>query len=76
MIYLDNAATTPLDGCVLEEMLPYLRENYGNSQSQHSLGRASANALVRARDFFAQALGCRSEEIYFTSGGTPSRSMA
>lgn len=70
MIYLDNAATTPLDGCVLEEMLPYLRENYGNSQSQHSLGRASANALVRARDFFAQALGCRSEEIYFTSGGT------
>ena len=76
LIYLDNAATTSLGQEALEEMMPYLKENYGNSQSQHSLGRASANALVRARDFFAQALGCRSEEIYFTSGGSESDNQA
>ncbi|MDE6868363.1 MAG: cysteine desulfurase [Clostridia bacterium] len=70
MIYLDNAATTPLDGEVLTEMLPYLKENYGNSSSQHALGRKSAHALLCARDGVAKILGCKSEEVYFTSGGT------
>ena len=70
MIYLDNAATTPLDGDVLAEMLPYLKENYGNSSSQHALGRKSQHALLCARDSVAKILGCKSEEVYFTSGGT------
>ncbi|MDE7453354.1 MAG: cysteine desulfurase, partial [Clostridia bacterium] len=70
MIYLDNAATTPLDGAVLDEMLPYLKENYGNPSSQHALGKAGAHALLTARDKVAKILGCRAEEVYFTSGGT------
>lgn len=70
MIYLDNAATTPLDGAVLCEMLPFLKENYGNSSSQHMLGRNSAHALLCARDKVAELLGCKAEEVYFTSGGT------
>lgn len=70
MIYLDHAATTPLDGEVLSQMLPYLKENYGNSSSQHASGRKSAHALLGARDKVADILGCKSEEIYFTSGGT------
>lgn len=70
MIYLDNAATTPLDGAVLSEMLPYLKENYGNPSSQHALGRKSAHALLQARDKVAKILGCKAEEVYFTSGGT------
>ena len=70
MIYLDNAATTPTDGDVLNAMLPYLRENYGNSSSQHLAGRKAAGALLCARDKTARILGCRPEEVYFTSGGT------
>ena len=70
MIYLDHAATTPLDNEVLSEMLPYLKENYGNSSSQHALGRKSAHALLQARDGVAKLLGCKAEEVYFTSGGT------
>lgn len=70
MIYLDNAATTPMDGDILQIMLPYLKENFGNSQSQHSFGRSAADALLNARDGAARLIGCRPEEIYFTSGGT------
>lgn len=70
MIYLDNAATTPTDGDVLNAMLPYLRENYGNSSSQHLAGRKAAGALLCARDKTVRILGCRPEEVYFTSGGT------
>ena len=70
MIYLDNAATTPIDGDVLEAMLPYMRENFGNPQSQHQAGRTAANAVVAARDKTAHILGCKPEEVYFLSGGT------
>ncbi|MCH5147742.1 MAG: cysteine desulfurase [Clostridiales bacterium] len=76
MIYLDNAATTPQDEKVLEAMLPFMRENFGNPQSQHGLGRAAANALTSARDRIAEILGCGSDEVYFVSGGTEAGNTA
>ena len=76
MIYLDNAATTALDGEVLATMLPYLQSNYGNSQSQHAAGRAAAQGLISARDKVAAVFGCRAEEVYFLSGGTEAGNLA
>ncbi len=76
MIYLDNAATTKLDGTVLEAMLPYLKDNYGNSSSQHGAGRIAANAVLYSRDKVASILGCSSEEVFFTSGGTEAGNFA
>ena len=76
MIYLDNAATTRLDDEVLTAMMPYLKENYGNAQSQHSAGRASANAVISARDKIAALVGCRPDEVYFVSGGTEAGNTA
>lgn len=70
MIYLDNAATTRIDEEVLQAMLPFLREGYGNPQSQHAFGREAANAVISARDKIAYAAGCAADELYFTSGGT------
>lgn len=70
IIYLDHAATTPLDGGVLSLMTPYLTNVFGNASSQHSLGREAANALTAARDKIAVALGIFPSELYFTSGGT------
>ncbi len=76
MIYLDNAATTPLDAEVLSEMLPYLQTEYGNPQSQHAAGRAAAQGLISARDGVAKIFGCRAEEVYFLSGGTEAGNLA
>lgn len=76
MIYLDNAATTALDGEVLAAMLPYLQFNYGNSQSQHAAGRAAAAGLISAHDKIAAFFGCKSEEVYFLSGGTEAGNLA
>ncbi|MDE7214951.1 MAG: cysteine desulfurase [Clostridia bacterium] len=76
MIYLDNAATTPLDEAGLNKMLPFMRQSFGNPQSQHSAGRAAANAVISARDKTAQILGCKSEEVYFVSGGTEAGNTA
>lgn len=76
MIYLDNAATTRLDDEVAEAMAPYLKEYYGNPQSQHAAGRETANALLSARDKTAHIMGCSAEEVYFTSGGTESGNTA
>ena len=70
MLYFDYAATTPLDGEVLEKMLPLLKENFGNPDSLHAYGRAAMRAVDEARDLFASLIGARPEEIYFTSGGT------
>lgn len=70
MIYLDNCATTPLDGEVREAMEPYLRGAFGNPSSQHAAGRVAAEALTGARDTVARLLSARPEQIYFTSGGT------
>ncbi len=75
-IYLDNAATTPLDSRVLEAMLPWLGENYGNASSVHSRGRQAKVLLEDARDTIAGFIGSRSSEVYFTSGGTEANNFA
>lgn len=76
MIYLDHAATTPLDRDVLDKMTPYLTEIYGNASSQHSFGREAANAVIAARDGIAEALGVPPSSLYFTSGGTEAGNTA
>lgn len=76
MIYLDNAATTVLDENVLSAMLPYLKSNFGNPQSQHSAGRMAAEGLLAARDSVARSFGCDSGEVYFLSGGTEAGNFA
>jgi cysteine desulfurase len=70
LIYLDHAATTPLDPRVLEVMLPYLREQYGNPSSLYALARPARQAVDRARGNVAACLGARPSEIVFTSGGS------
>lgn len=74
--YLDNSATTRLDETVLNEMLPYLKEYYGNASSIYSLGRESKKAIEDAREKIAKVLNCRADEIYFTSGGSESDNTA
>lgn len=75
-IYLDNAATTKVSDNVLNAMLPYLTEEYGNPSSIYTLGRNSAIAVNKARHQVAQALGCEDSEIYFTSCGSESDNWA
>ena len=75
-IYLDYNATTPPHPQVLEAMLPYLRENYGNASSIHAEGRTARTAIDRARSQVAKLLGANDDEIYFTSGGTESNNLA
>lgn len=75
-IYLDNAATTPLDPEVLDAMMPYLTEKFGNPSSIYSYGRESKMAIEAARKSVANILGCRPAEIFFTSGGTESSNTA
>lgn len=75
MIYLDNAATTKLDPFVLEAMLPYLREDYGNPGSIHSLGIRARQAVDKAREQVAAYIGCSPEQVIFTSGGSEGNSM-
>ena len=71
-IYLDNAATTPLDPLVLEAMLPYMTEKFGNPSSIYSYGRETRMAIEQARKQIAKTLGAKPSEIFFTSGGTES----
>jgi len=75
-IYLDHAATTPLDPRVLEAMLPYLTEHYGNPSSIHRQGRAALQALDDAREQVALVLGCSRREVIFTGGGSESINLA
>ena len=70
MIYLDHAATTPLDKDVLNEMLPFFSEDFGNANSQHTYGQKAASAVIKAREEIAECLNAKPSEIYFTSGGT------
>ncbi|MHC1716834.1 MAG: cysteine desulfurase NifS [Candidatus Dojkabacteria bacterium] len=74
--YFDNSATTKIKPEVLDSMMPYLTEMYGNASSIYSLGRESKKALDLARDQVAKALGANSKEIFFTSSGTESDNWA
>lgn len=75
-IYLDNAATTPVDPRVKEAMLPWLTDNFGNPSSVHKTGRAAKVMLEDTRDLFAEFAGAKPSEIYFTSGGTEANNFA
>jgi cysteine desulfurase len=75
-IYLDYAATTPIDPEVYHAMVPYLRENYGNASSLHRHGREARAALDESREIIAAFLGCRPGEIIFVSGGTEANNHA
>jgi cysteine desulfurase len=74
--YLDNNATTPIDPRVLEAMLPYFHEISANPSSIHSAGHKARKAVEDSRETISALLGCRSDEIYFTSGGTESDNIA
>ncbi len=76
MYYFDNSATTKISKPVLDSMLPYLKDNYGNPSSIYSLGRESKDAIDTAREKVAKALGCESKNIYFTSSGSESDNWA
>jgi cysteine desulfurase len=76
IIYLDHAATTPVDPRVVEAMLPYFSQAYGNASSIYALGRAAHKALDEAREKIAAILGCRPTELIFTGGGSESDNLA
>ena len=76
MIYMDNAATTRITDSVFEDMLPYLKENYGNPSAIYSLGQRSRAAIENSRIKIAEILGVKASEIYFTSSGSESDNWA
>ena len=76
LIYLDHAGTTPTDPQVLEAMLPYFTQLYGNPSSIHTIGQEAKHALDSARERVAGVLGCRTSEVVFTSGGTEADNAA
>src|SRR6476620_8247324 len=75
-IYFDNAATTPLDTEVLDAMMPYLTNKFGNPSSIYSYGRETRMAIENARKSVAKILNAHPSEIFFTSGGTESSNTA
>lgn len=75
-VYLDNAATTPMDPVVFEAMVPVLKDGFGNPSSTHSYGRKIKSMIERARKNVASHLNCSPGEIFFTSGGTEADNMA
>jgi Cysteine sulfinate desulfinase/cysteine desulfurase and related enzymes len=76
MIYLDYNATTPVAAEVAEAMMPIILDNFGNPGSAYSLGSRAKQALEKARGQVAGLLGCESDEIVFTSGGSESNNTA
>lgn len=75
-IYLDNSATTPLDPAVVEAMMPYLTDKFGNPSSIHFFGQEAKSAIDKARHQVAALLNARPNEIVFTSGGTEANNLA
>ena len=75
-LYLDNAATTRTASEVVEAMLPYFTENYGNPSSIYRFAGNCADAVRQSRELIAHSLGANTEEIYFTAGGTESDNWA
>lgn len=74
-VYLDHNATTPMDSRVLEAMLPYLTQQYGNASSRHEYGRAARRAIDEARQRVAHAAGAHPTEVVFTSGGSEANNL-
>jgi cysteine desulfurase len=75
-VYLDNNATTPIRHEVLEAMLPYLKESFGNPSSAHRFGRPVKAKIGEAREIIAEGIGAKPQEIYFTGGGTEADNLA
>src|SRR5215468_1608886 len=75
-VYMDNSATTPVVPRVLDAMLPYLREDFGNASSIHFFGQRARAAVDKARHQVAALVNARPNEIVFTSGGTESDNLA
>lgn len=76
MIYLDYNATTPIHPEVLDAMMPYLTEHFGNPSSSHALGQRARHGIEVAREQVAALIGAHPDEIYFTSGGTEANNLA
>src|SRR5581483_10044080 len=75
-IYLDSAASTPVADEVVQEMIPYLKQQFGNPSSIHYFGRETTRAIQLARKRVANLVGARPQEITFTSGGTEADNLA
>jgi cysteine desulfurase len=75
-VYLDNSATTPIDPRVVEAMMPYLKDKFGNASSIHFFGQEARSGVDKARHQVANAINARPNEIVFTSGGTESNNLA
>ncbi len=75
LIYLDNNSTTPCAPEVLDAMMPFFREIFGNAASSHILGRRAANAVAKAREQVTATIGCLEHEVVFTSGATESNNL-
>ena len=75
-IYVDNAATTAVSKPVLDAMMPYLTTGYGNASSIYTIGMESARAILKSRETVAKAIGAKTSEIYFTSGGSEADNWA
>lgn len=75
-VYLDNAATTPMDPRVIEEVSKHFKENYGNSMSLHSIGQKAAQVLVKSREKISSLINAERDDIFFTSSGTEADNIA
>ncbi len=75
-IYMDYAATTPVDPEVVQAILPYMNEQFGNPSSLHAFGQQASEATEEARENIASFFGAKASEIVFTSGGTESNNFA
>ncbi|MFW9940316.1 MAG: cysteine desulfurase NifS [Candidatus Thorarchaeota archaeon] len=75
-VYLDNAATTPMDPRVIEEVIKHFKETYGNSSSLHSIGQKAAQVLLKSREIIASLINADRDDIFFTSSGTEADNIA